>query len=272
MNSLFTFFEHIHTWQLFVWVAGWMFLFGVLETLAPAFPFSAHRWRHAGVNLSFLISTAVVNGMVGLLTAGVYVYLSQHQTGLLSLLSWSPAGKFILSLLLLDFIGMYCSHYVLHQFKWLWKFHMVHHSDRHVDVTTGTRHHPGDWLIRELFALVAILVLGAPVSFYFMFRFINVVFTYFTHANFSLPPWLEHPLSWIFITPQVHKFHHHHARPWTDTNYGNIFSIWDRLFGTYATGDIHQVVYGLDVLEGKPDENVKVQFTLPFDRSVKTDT
>lgn len=271
MESLLRFFEHIQTWQLFIWVAFWMILFGLIENVAPAFSFHYKRFRHAGVNLSFLITTAIVNLLVGLMTAGVYVMIRKYEFGIIYWIDLPLWAELLICVLLLDFIGMYCSHYALHKFKWLWKFHMVHHSDRHVDVTTGTRHHPGDWLLRETFALVAVVITGAPLAFYFFFRFCNVIFTYLTHANINMPAWLEKPLSWVFVTPHVHKFHHHFERPWTDTNFGNIFSIWDRIFGTFVFDDVKKVKYGLDVLEKHPDENVFHQMQLPFDKTIKTD-
>ncbi|MFM9908466.1 MAG: sterol desaturase family protein [Chitinophagaceae bacterium] len=271
MEKLLQFFEHIQTWQLLIWVATWITIFGLLENSIPVFSFKYRRFKHAGVNLSFFLSTALINLLIGFLTAGIYVFMRNHEIGLIYWLHWPLWAELLISLLLLDFFGMYCSHYMLHKFKWLWKFHMVHHSDTHVDVTTGTRHHPGDWIIRELFALLAIFITGAPIAFYFFFRFCNVVFTYFTHANIQLPVWLEKPLSWIFITPNVHKFHHHFERPWTDTNFGNIFSIWDRLFGTFVYDDVHKIRYGLDVLDNKPDEDIAFQFKLPFNKNIKTD-
>lgn len=271
MDAFLHFFEQVKTPQLFLWVALWMSVFALLENSIPAFPFTYRRVRHARVNFVFLITTALVNFVVGLATAGVYVFVREHQIGLTYWLHWPVWAELILCLLLLDFIGMYGSHYALHRFKWMWRFHMVHHSDTHVDVTTGTRHHPGDWIIREVFALAAVVITGAPVSYYFIFRFLNVVFTYLTHANILLPRWVEQPLSWIFITPNAHKFHHHQDRPWTDMNFGNIFSLWDRLLGTYVYGDVRQVRYGLDVLQGRPDEDILQQLQLPFDRTVKTD-
>lgn len=271
MEKLLQFFEHIQTWQLLVWVALWITFFGVLENIIPVFSFNYKRVKHAGVNLSFFVTTAVINFLVGIITAGIYVFIQKNQIGLIYWLNWPAWAELLVCVLLLDFIGMYCSHYLLHKFKWLWKFHMVHHSDTHVDVTTGTRHHPGDWLFRETLALLAVIITGAPVAFYFFFRFCNVVFTYFTHANINIPAWIEKPLSWIFITPNVHKFHHHFERPWTDTNFGNIFSIWDRLFGTFVHGDVHKIRYGLDVLENKPDEDLVYQLKLPFDKTIKTD-
>ncbi len=271
MQNFLEFFSHIKTWQLFLWVAFWMVGFGLLEQLTPVFGFQYKRWKHAGVNLSFLLTTAVVNFIVGLATAGVYTWVQDKQIGIIH---WVPMPiwlQLLVSILLLDFIGMYCSHYVLHKYKWFWKFHMVHHSDTHVDVTTGTRHHPGDWLIREAFALTAIIITGAPVAFYFVFRFLNVIFTYLTHANIRIPAFLESSLGLIFVTPNIHKFHHHFERPWTDTNFGNIFSLWDQLFGTFVNGDVTKVKYGLDVLENRSDENVLEQLKLPFDSSIKTD-
>ena len=69
----------------------------------------------------------------------------------------------------------------------------------------------------------------------------------------------------------MHKFHHHFERPWTDTNYGNIFSIWDRIFGTFVYDDPEKIKYGLDVLSDDKDEDVKYQLMIPFDKTSKTD-
>lgn len=271
MENLIHFFEHVGTWQLFLWVVLWMVVFGLLENVIPVFSFSYRRWRHAGVNLTFLLTTAVINIGSGLIFAWVYVFIQKYHIGLLYWLNWPMWAELLLCILMLDFIGMYCSHFVLHKVKWLWKFHMVHHSDTHVDVTTGTRHHPGDWLLREFFALAAITITGAPVAFYFIFRFCNVVFTYLTHANISLPSRLDKVLSWVFVTPNFHKFHHHYERPWTDTNYGNIFSIWDRLLGTSVYDNVRKIRYGLDVLDQRPDDDILYQLKLPFDKTIKTD-
>ena len=69
----------------------------------------------------------------------------------------------------------------------------------------------------------------------------------------------------------MHRVHHHYIRPETDTNYGNIFTFWDKLFGTYSNMPVEQVHYGLDVLEGRNDEDVKDLLKIPFDNAVKTD-
>ena len=77
------------------------------------------------------------------------------------------------------------------------------------------------------------------------YAFCSIFFTYWTHANIALPLWLEKSLALVLVTPNMHKFHHHFKRPWTDSNFGNIFSFWDRIFGTYIDErDDLKPVYG----------------------------
>ena len=170
----------------------------------------------------------------------------------------------------LDLFAQYGMHYLLHHVPFLWKFHMIHHSDTHVDATTATRHHPGDYVTREIAALVAIVIFGMPIAYYFFYRIITVFFAYFTHANITVPEWLDRPLSWIIVTPNMHKFHHHFEVPWTDTNFGNIFSFWDRMFGTLVYDDPSKVQYGLDILDDSRDRDILYQFKIPFDKNIKS--
>ena len=149
---------------------------------------------------------------------------------------------------------------------------MVHHSDTHVDATTATRHHPGDYLLREVFSLIAIIIGGIPLAYYLFYRIITVFFAYFTHANISLPSFLDRTLSFIIVTPNMHKFHHHFERPWTDTNFGNIFSFWDRMFGTLVYDNPKEIVYGLDVTDDSRDLDLAYQYGLPFNKSIKVES
>ena len=80
--------------------------------------------------------------------------------------------------------------------------------------------------------------MGMPIAFYFFYRILTVLFTYLTHADIALSRKLDKAISYVFVSPHMHKFHYHHEMPITDTNYGNMFSIWDHLFGTYYYGDI----------------------------------
>lgn len=155
----------------------------------------------------------------------------------------------------------------------MWKFHMVHHADTHVDTTTANRHHPGESVFRAVFTLIGVFVCGAPMWVLMMYQSLSVVLTQFNHANIRLPLWLDDAVSWFLVSPDMHKVHHHYMRPQTDSNYGNIFSVWDRLFGTFNHTPADQVKYGLDVLDntGNRDEDIAFQLKIPFDPLVKTD-
>jgi sterol desaturase/sphingolipid hydroxylase (fatty acid hydroxylase superfamily) len=271
MTEFLNFFEFMPAWQKLAWVIGCLAFFWILEGNYPLFRFGYKKWRHAKTNLILLSFTIIINFLFGLLTVGIFVWTRDTQFGLLYLVNLPVWVELILALMFFDLIAQYVVHYLLHRVKWMWKLHMIHHSDTKVDATTGTRHHPGDYVLRETFSLFAILILGSPVAYYLFYRICTVFFTYISHANISMPLWLDRSLSLIFITPNMHKFHHHFERPWTDTNFGNIFSLWDRMFGTMVYDDPRKIRYGLDVLEGKNDEDLRYQLRIPLDKTIKTD-
>jgi len=271
MDNFITFFETLPNSYKFIWIFICLMLFSVLEGGIPLAKMDYKRWRHAGQNLIFLATSMLVNVLFGLAIAGVFVWTAHSSFGLLYLVDWPVWAELLIAVLLLDCFAQYVSHYFLHKISWMWRFHMVHHSDTKVDATTGTRHHPGDYLIRELYSLGVILLTGMPVSFYIFYRIATVFFTYWTHANIRMPLWLDKPLSFVFVTPNMHKFHHHFERPWTDTNFGNIFSFWDRIFGTMTYDDPSKVHYGLDVLDDATADDVAYQFKLPFNKDIETD-
>ncbi|MEP1035254.1 sterol desaturase family protein [Ekhidna sp.] len=264
-------FEDLPAIQKLMWVIACLLFVWILEAAIPLVHHNYKKWRHDGINLVFFSFSLIINVMVGLATVGVFFWISESNIGLLQLVDLPFIVELLLAVMALDFIAQYVVHYMLHRVKWMWKFHMVHHSDTKVDATTGTRHHPGDYLLRECFAIATVIIFGIPVSFYVFYRICTVFFTYTSHANISLPNWLDKPLSYIFITPNVHKFHHHFERPWTDTNFGNIFSLWDRIFGTYVYDNPLKIKYGLDVTDETKDESIKYQLGLPLNKTIKTD-
>src|SRR5690606_2336888 len=127
----------------------------------------------------------------------------------------------------------YAAHWVEHKVKPLWMVHLLQHSDHNVDTNTANRHHPLECLIRYTFTLIGVLIVGAPIGIIMLYQSLSVVFSQFNHANIRLPKKVDNAISWFVVSPDMHKVHHHYQLPYTDSNYGNIFSIWDRLFGTY---------------------------------------
>ena len=271
MQNFLQFFENLSPVQKLVWVFFCLSISWILEAGYPLMKLRYRKWKHAALNLIFLSTSMIINVFFGIITVGIFIWLETYQFGLLNWINLPRWLELVVSIMLLDFMAQYVAHRLLHKYKWMWKLHMVHHSDTNVDATTGTRHHPGDYLVRETFALVAIMISGMPVAFYLVYRILSILFTYLTHANWNMSPGLDKAMSYVFVSPNMHKFHHHHERPWTDSNFGNIFSLWDRAFGTLVYDDPRKIHYGLDTLDPATDQDVIYQFSLPFNKSIKTD-
>ncbi|MDE3003551.1 MAG: sterol desaturase family protein [Gemmatimonadota bacterium] len=271
MDSLLLFFELMPTWQKLAWVMTCLGLSWVLEGSLPLVQLKYRKWKHARSNFVFLGTTLAINAAFSALSIGVVTWTATSSFGLLYLFDLPTLAEMLIAIVVLDLTAQYFAHWLLHKVKFLWRFHVVHHSDTKVDATTGTRLHPGDFAVREVIALGALAATGAPLAYYVVYRLTTIFFTFLTHANVSPPRWLDASLSLVFVTPNMHKFHHHFERPWTDTNYGGILSIWDRMFGTFVYGDPHDVVYGVDVADPAFDEDVAHQMKLPFQKGTGLD-
>jgi len=252
-------------------LAGGITFFWIIEGAIPLFGFKYNKWKHASINIFFTITTIVINFAFALLIVQSSVWAVANGVGLLQWVNVSQWLFLILGLLLLDLIGAWFIHFIEHKIKWMWKFHMVHHADTHVDTTTANRHHPGESVFRAVFTMIGVIVCGAPMWLVMLYQSMSAVLSQFNHANIRLPLWLDKAISWVIVSPDMHKVHHHYVRPQTDSNYGNIFSVWDRLFGTFNYTPVEQLRYGLDVLDDSTDENLAYQLKIPFDSKVKTD-
>ncbi|MFN4286217.1 MAG: sterol desaturase family protein [Lacibacter sp.] len=265
------FWNNITTVQRLVTVLAPLIFFWLLEYIIPLFHFDKRykKIRHTGVNLVFLGTSFIVNLLLGIATVAVSTWVTRAGIGLFNWVVLPLWAQVVLTLFVMDLFAQYIPHYLMHKVKPLWRFHVVHHSDTHVDVSTGTRHHPGEWIIRESFTIIGIIVMGIPVGLYFMHRSFQALFTYFNHANIQLPKWLDRAIGLVFVSPDMHKFHHHYKRPWTDMNFANSFSLWDRLFGTLVYDDTQKIRYGIDTLDDALDENIAFQLKVPFDYRVE---
>lgn len=271
MQELIDYVAGLSSGQKLAWVFICLSFNWIGEWIKPLFNFDYKKLKHIGVNMVFLASDLAINVLFTLATVGVFGWIATNDIGLLNMIDLPLWAELLIAIMALDFAAQYLVHYLLHTIPFMWRFHMIHHSDTHVDATSATRHHPGDYICREIFALGAVFIFGIPLAFYLFYRILTVFFAYWTHANISLPSWIEVPLSYVLVTPDMHKFHHHFERPWTDTNFGNIFSFWDRLCGTLTYDDPKKIQYGLDMLPDERSEDILYQFSVPFRKDVKTD-
>lgn len=237
-----------HPLQRMAFLVGGMVLLWVAEGALPfvSLSYRKNKWRHASVNLSFTLLHLLLHTGFAFFIVLLSDACRNQRFGLVYWWHLPLPLILVVSFGVLDFFGGWLVHRVQHKSALLWRFHVIHHSDPAVDVTTGLRHHPVESLLRGVFFLLGILVSGAPVYAVMIYQTVLVLSTQFTHANLHLPRWLDRLAVYLIVSPSMHKVHHHWKRPYTDSNYGAVLSVWDRMFGTYAHLDAAALHYGLD--------------------------
>jgi sterol desaturase/sphingolipid hydroxylase (fatty acid hydroxylase superfamily) len=196
---------------------------------------------HARLGGSWVVNGGLwlVNGLVLGVVCGACAFTVAHwaadqRLGVFNVISlpWWMTG--VMTIAALD-LTSYGWHRANHRVPVLWRFHQVHHSDPTFTTSTGVRFHPGELLLSVPIRLAAVVVLGAPaaavLAFEVVFAFANLV----EHGDINLRG--ERELARLFVTPALHRRHHTRTGPERDTNFGTIFSGWDRLFGTYTPSD-----------------------------------
>ena len=254
METLLNYFETIPSTHRSALLVGGITLFWILEGMLPLFNFKYKKWKHALPNLFFTLTTVIINFTLAGLLIFTSFWVKENNFGIINWLPEMPLWLYaLLGVLFLDFFGAYLAHYVEHKVKPLWMVHLVHHSDHNVDTTTANRHHPIESIIRFAFTLAGVFIVGTPIAIVFLYQSMSLVATQFTHANIKMSKRVDKLISYVFISPDMHKIHYHYKLPYTDSNYGNIFSIWDRLFGTYMYMNREDIVYGVDTFPNEEE-------------------
>ena len=271
LQQIIDYFQTIPSLHRALIVAGGITIFWIIEGAIPLFKFGYHKWKHAGLNIFFTVTTILVNFSFALIIALTSLWCLDNNFGIIYWLHLPLWAAMVIGILVMDLIGAYFIHFIQHKIKWMWMFHLVHHADMQVDITTANRHHPGESVFRAVFTLLAVFITGAPLWLIMLYQTLSAIWSQFTHANISLPTWIDKAMSFVLVSPNMHKVHHHYVRPQTDSNFGNIFSIWDRLFGTFQYFPVKDIKFGVDVMEGRNVQSLSGQLKVPFDKSIKTD-
>lgn len=235
----------IHPWKIALPLV-FLALLWCWETWRPFLGQEQGRLRHALHNLAIAVFNTLVLGLafgaVTVLSAG---WTAEQQLGLLNAFDFPGPLRFILALVLLDG-WMYLWHRANHAIPLLWRFHRMHHSDRHMDVTTATRFHLGEHVAGATLRLGVICILGLEVWNLIVYEMLVVAITQFHHADISLGR-IDRWLRLVIVTPDMHKVHHSDWQPETDSNFSTVLSIWDRLARTFRLrSDPRGIVFGLD--------------------------
>ena len=266
MEAIYNYFETIPPAHRSIILVSGIAFFWILEYVIPLFQLKYSKLRHAGINIFFTLTTILVNFPLAFLLLKTSDWTIANNFGILQWLPVMPLWlKVLLGVMMLDFLSAWLAHWVEHKVKVLWGFHLIHHTDHEVDTTTANRHHPGESVVRFIFTCFGTFVVGAPVAVIMIYQALSVVLSQFNHANISLPKTVDDVLSWVIVSPDMHKVHHHYKLPYTDSNYGNIFSIWDRLLGTFMKLPNSEIVYGVDTYPNeKENSDIGALLKIPF--------
>jgi len=265
MEFITDYFSSIPSSHRSVILVGGLAFFFILENVAPFFKGGYNKWKHSGINIFFTVTTVVVNFVMAFILFLATEWVVAHNIGLLQMIEMPIVVQLIIGLMVMDLVGAYTVHWIEHKVTWMWQFHVIHHTDQNVDTTTANRHHPGESVIRFTFAVIAVIVTGAPVWLVFLYQTLSAFLSQFNHSNLNLPVGVDRLLNLVICTPHMHRVHHHYRQPYSDSNYGNIFSFWDRLFGTYVAVDNNKLVYGVDTyMKEEETESVGYLLKLPF--------
>jgi sterol desaturase/sphingolipid hydroxylase (fatty acid hydroxylase superfamily) len=218
------------------WLLGfWLFVSFILnlETWIPAFqrqPERSYRWP---TNFGFGLLNWGLAAIAPVSTISAAEWASKTGVGIFNQFAvslWVTIGG---TLAVYSFVG-YLIHLVEHKTPWLWRIHRVHHLDTHLDASTSQRTHPLE-LIGNVVILIAVtIVFGLPAWVLLIYETTDAAMDFISHANVRLPGSLDRIVRWVLVTPNMHSLHHSSYQPETDSNYGTVLTIWDRLFRTYS--------------------------------------
>jgi len=199
------------------------------------------RWRlHEALRGSWrtngglwAVNAAVLGLVCGGCACAVSIWAGREGLGLLNQVTLPLWAVIAISVFGLDLVS-YFWHRANHRVPLLWRFHQAHHSDSQYTVTTALRFHPGELLLALPVRLFAVVVLGVPVIGIIVFEVVFAFANFWEHENIGLRLRLEQALGNVIITPALHRRHHSVQARLLDSNYGTIFSLWDRLLGSFG--------------------------------------
>jgi len=214
-----------------------------------------------------LLGTVVARLMIPTGLAAMTIFAQNNHIGLWNHVSANLWLSVPVTVLLLDCL-IYWQHRLFHCIPMLWRIHMVHHADPHLDASTGLRFHPLEIALSLMVKIAAVLLLGVPVLAIFIFEILLNATSIFNHSNIKLPVKIDKLLRALIVTQAMHRIHHSQVIAETDSNFGFNLSIWDRLFGSYTeeakTGD-DAIKLGLkEYSSPKTNTSLKALLLMPF--------
>lgn len=243
---------------------GFIAVFYSLEQLAQTQFNYSKRPKHLVNNLFFQVVFYVGNIFYATGTVFSIEWLNNHQVGLFYLIQVPVWAKLIIGVAMIDMVT-YWFHRMAHKVPLLWRFHRVHHSDTSMDSSTFFRGHPIEsFLWFGTSNILAAGIFGLDLMTLGLYFLVATPFFVLEHTNLRFPKWLDHSFGKIFTTPNLHKIHHEQDQYYTDSNFSDIFILWDKIFGTYKYKPVEEIKFGLKEFEDDKKQSFWYLFMSPF--------
>lgn len=245
----------------------------LLFWLEWAFPFFLDRkdhLKHSAKNVFLgLLNLALVSLLFSALTVSAAIWAEKQSIGLVHTLELQQKVAFAFVFILFD-LWMYAWHRANHNISFLWLFHRVHHSDPKMDASTALRFHPGEIFISSALRIPIIVLLGMQAYDLIAYETCLSIVILFHHSNVKVPKALDKILSFVIVTPNIHRVHHSDKVSETNSNYASIFSCWDRIFySAKKRVDQDKIHYGLKEFRDDSWHTVWGMLKTPFVRIQK---
>lgn len=231
-------------------------------------PVRGRRWRNLGLAA---VSTLLVYLILPLTAVTFAWQMTSRGIGLLAMVDMPAALEFAVAIVALD-LAIYWQHRWFHVVPPLWRIHRVHHSDLQFEATLGLRFHPAEILLSMLYKFAVIAALGPSVAAVAVYEILLAGFALLTHADIAIPHAWDRQLRRVLVTPDWHRVHHSMHRDETDSNYGNILSLWDRLFCSRVEQprDGHRgMTIGLDQFRDSQEQTLIALLRQPLARDTR---
>ncbi len=243
--------------------ASLLTIFFTLEQIINKDFLIKNRALHLLHGIPLQIGYMLVNFAIAFLVVACFQWIDNSHIGLFNQIKLPYAFKVVLGVLCIDFVA-YWSHRAYHTLPIFWRMHRVHHSDTNLDSASFFRFHPFDALMDNTSSLLAAMIFGLDLNIVIFFFVLYLPLFFAHHSNFVFPIWTDKIFGKIFVTPNFHKVHHHQKQEFTDSNYGNLFIFWDKLFGTYKYLPVQEIIYGLEEFDLKERQTCWFLIKSPF--------
>ncbi len=224
-----------------------------------------NRWKRIIINFGVSIPSFVLLRLVFIPFMVWLAYKNEQWQFGLNYLYNAPAWlKALIAFILLDYSN-YLWHIVLHKMPLMWRFHLVHHTDLDLDITTAFRFHFGEFIGSVFFRGVFVILIGISPLMVLIYEIVFDASNQFQHSNMKIPFRFEKILNKILVTPRMHGIHHSMKKRETDSNFSIIFSFWDRLHKTIKLNvKQNEIITGVAVYPDEKELTIGKLLKLPF--------